>query len=57
MNGRNKLVLHYAKLESLAMDKYLSLLGPFISYKENAVLLVRPLGLYLQHFTFFRTNE
>jgi hypothetical protein len=33
MNGPNKLVLHYTRLEMLA-----SLLGPFVSYDENEVL-------------------
>jgi hypothetical protein len=28
-------VLHYSRLERLAREKHLSLLGPFVSYKEN----------------------
>jgi hypothetical protein len=28
-------------LERLARDKHSSLLGPFVSYKENEVLLIR----------------
>ncbi len=31
-------VLHYTKLERLAMDKHSSLLGIFVSYEENEVL-------------------
>jgi hypothetical protein len=38
----NKLVLIYPKLERLALDKHSSLLGPFVSYIENELLLIRP---------------
>jgi hypothetical protein len=31
-------VLHYTKLEKLARIKHSSLLGPFVSYKENEEL-------------------
>jgi hypothetical protein len=31
-------VLHHTKLERLAMDKYSSLLNPFLSYEENEAL-------------------
>jgi hypothetical protein len=30
-------VFHYTKLEKLARDKHSSLLGSFVSYKENEV--------------------
>jgi hypothetical protein len=43
-------VLHYTRLQRAAIDKYFSLLGPFVSYKENAVLWIRlhaPLEVYL----------
>ncbi len=48
-------MLHYAGLESLARDKYSSLLGPFVSYEENDVLWKFLLGLYSQNFFFFVT--
>jgi hypothetical protein len=35
MNGPNKLVLHYNKLENIESDKCSSLLGPFVNYEEN----------------------
>jgi hypothetical protein len=38
-------VLNYTKLERLASDKHFSLLGPFISYKENEVFLIDLRGL------------
>jgi hypothetical protein len=41
----NKLVLIYPKLERLALDKHSSLLGPFVSYIENEVLLKRPVDV------------
>jgi hypothetical protein len=53
----SKLVLLYIRLERLAMDKDSSLLGPFVSYRENYVLWIQLLGLYLQHFIFFLTYE
>jgi len=31
-------VLHYTRLESLAMHQYSSLLDPFVSHEENEVL-------------------
>ncbi len=37
--------------------KHLIFLGPFISYKENEVLLIRYLQSYSQHFIFFVTYE
>ncbi len=46
-------VLHYIKVERLATDKYTTLLDPFISYKENEVLWIRPQGLYSQPFILF----
>jgi hypothetical protein len=36
---------HYARLEALYRDKHSNLLGPFISYEENEVLLIFPLDL------------
>jgi len=41
--GPNKLVLHYTRLQRLTRDKPSSLLASVISYKENEVLLRRPL--------------
>ncbi len=38
-NRPNKLVSHYPELKRLARDNHSSLLGPFTSYEENAVLL------------------
>ncbi len=37
-NWPNEIVLDYARLERVVMDKHVSLLGPFISSKENKVL-------------------
>jgi len=38
--GPNKIGLYYTRLERLARDKHYSLLGPFVSYEENEVLLI-----------------
>jgi len=43
-------------MDKLAMDKHSSLLGPFISYEENEVLLIW-LQLYSQDFIFFTAYE
>jgi hypothetical protein len=45
-------VLHWTRLERLAMDKQSSLLGPLVSYKEYKVLWIRRQRLYTQHFIF-----
>jgi hypothetical protein len=37
-NWPNKLALHFTKLESFPMNKHSSLLGPFVSYEQNAIL-------------------
>ncbi len=37
--------------------QHASLLGPFMSYKGNEVLWIRPLEPYLQHFIFFITYK
>jgi hypothetical protein len=50
-------VLYTTKLERLVWYKYSSLLGLFISYKENEVLWIWPLGPYSQHFIFIVTYE
>ena len=34
-------MLHYTRLERLARDKHSSLLGPFVSYEEKVVLIIR----------------
>jgi hypothetical protein len=31
-------MLHYNRLESLALDKQYRFLGPFVSYEENEVM-------------------
>jgi NADH:ubiquinone oxidoreductase subunit C len=41
MNGPFKLMLYYARLENLAIDKTSSFLDPFVSYKDNEVLRIR----------------
>jgi hypothetical protein len=46
------IVLHYTWLKRLARDKHSSLLGPFVIYKENKVLRIRPQGPYSQHVSF-----
>ncbi len=38
--GQSKLVLQYSKLEMIIRYKNSSLLGPFVSYKENEVLWI-----------------
>jgi hypothetical protein len=38
--GPNKIGLYYTRLERLARVKHYSLLGPFVSYEENEVLLI-----------------
>jgi hypothetical protein len=53
MTGPQKLVLHYTRLQRVAIDKYFSLLGPFVGYEENVVLWIRlhaPLEVYLWHY-------
>jgi hypothetical protein len=45
-------MLHNYSLERLVRYKYSSLLGKFISYKEN-----QPQGLYLFHIIIFITYE
>jgi hypothetical protein len=37
MNGPNVLVLHYTRLERLVKDKYASLFGLCVSYKEKVL--------------------
>ncbi len=34
-------MFNYIRLGRLAKDKHSSLLGPFVSYKENEVVLIR----------------
>jgi hypothetical protein len=43
---------NWTRLERLAQDKQSNLLGPFVSYKENEVLLIRP-----QNFNNLKTFE
>jgi hypothetical protein len=38
-------------------DKHTSLLGAFVSYKENEVLCKKPMSQYSQHLIFFLTYE
>ncbi len=57
MNGPNKLVFHYARLEMLARDKHSSLLGPFICYQGNEVLWILPQGPNSQHLILFIAYE
>jgi len=42
--------LQYTDLERLCLCKHLSLFGLFVSYEENEVLSIHPLGSYSQHF-------
>jgi hypothetical protein len=49
--------LNNTLLEKLASDKCFSILGSFISYEENKVLWILPLGPYSQHFVFFKTYK
>ncbi len=46
-------MLHYINLEKQARNKHASLVGPFMSYKDNDVLLKKNYFLYSQHFIFF----
>ncbi len=50
-------VLHNTRLKRLGSNKHSSLFGTVISYDENEVLWIWPLGLYSQHFTFFVTYK
>jgi hypothetical protein len=43
-------VLHFTRIERLAKDNHDSLMGPFVSYKENELLWIWPLGSHSQHF-------
>ncbi len=47
--------LFYA--EKTCQRQHSSLLGAFVSYKENEVLWIRPLWHYSQHFIFFTAYE
>ncbi len=40
-------MLHYSTLERLVRDKHSSLLGPFVSYKENGGVVNVALAIYL----------
>jgi hypothetical protein len=44
-------VLHYTRLERLVRDTRSSVLDPFVTYKENVILLLRPRGLFYESFT------
>jgi hypothetical protein len=50
-------LLYNINLERLASDKQSNLLGQSVSYKENEVLWIQPLGLYSQLFIFFVTYK
>jgi len=43
-------MLYYTRPEKLAREKHSSLFGPFISYEENKVLRIRPIGAYDLNF-------
>ncbi len=44
-------MVHYISPERLAMEKYSSLLSPFVSYKANEVLWIwTPGAVYTLHF-------
>jgi hypothetical protein len=43
--------------EKIASDKHSSILGSLISYEENKVLILQPLGSYSQNFIFFITYK
>jgi hypothetical protein len=53
-------VLNYRRLEWLARDKHSSLLGPFISYKENELLPIQPQVakalIYIKILAIFQNN-
>jgi hypothetical protein len=44
-------------LDMLVRDKWSSLLGPFVSYKENEVLWIQHKQPYSQHFIFYVTYK
>jgi hypothetical protein len=50
-------VLHNAGLKRLTSDKQSSLLGPYVSCKENQVLSIWLPGLFLWHFIYFIASE
>jgi hypothetical protein len=45
------------RLEKFGSNKHYGLFGQFVSYKENEVLWIRPLGPYSQDFIFIVTFE
>ncbi len=49
--------MQYTRLEKFTRNKASSLLGQFLSYKENEVSWILPQGPYAQHFIFFVTYE
>jgi hypothetical protein len=44
--------LHYRTAEKFVNENYSSLLGPFISYKQNEVLKIQLWGWHSQKFLF-----
>ncbi len=50
-------MLHYIRLEGVAKDKHVSLLGPFVICEENKLLWIQCHGFNLQHFIFSVTYE
>ncbi len=57
MNGLNRLVLHYNRVEMLVRNKHSSLLDLFVSYTKNDVLWIRTVSFCTQHFIFFVSYE
>ncbi len=55
MNEPNK--LHYTNLERVANDKYFSLAGSYVSFKENEGLWIRPQIVNLIHQALIIPND
>ncbi len=56
MNEPIEEVFHCNRLERLARDKHSSLLGSFVSYKQNDVFWMWSLGLIVFSKLYFRLN-
>ncbi len=44
-------------VERIARDKHNSLLGPFVSYKENKILQMQPIESYSQNSNVFQAYK
>jgi hypothetical protein len=54
--GPKDIVLHYIRLEGLAMDKHSSLLGPFVGLEENDGIRFHLIGNFLVYLPILSSN-